>query len=46
MYGLRAVRGVIGVGCPELRGIRFSEVCNDGIFNRSFFSVRFSEGPL
>ena len=49
MYGLRAVRGVIGVRCPELRGIRLTasrRFVMNGIFNRSFFSVRFSEGPL
>ena len=46
MYGLRTVRGMIGVRCPELRGRlldRFSTV----FFNRSFFSVHFYGGcPL
>ena len=46
MYELRAVRGVIGVRCPELRGIRLTASRRFVISNRSFFSVRFSQGPL
>ena len=42
MYGLRAVRGVIDVRCPELRGVPLaaSEVCNS-LAERYFQSVNF-----
>ena len=46
MYGLRTVQGVIDVRCPELRGIRLAasrRFVMNGIFNRSFFSVHFTE---
>ena len=38
-----AVRGVIAVRCPELRGVSLTASRRNGIFNQSFFSVRFSE---
>ena len=52
MYGLRAVRGMIDVICPELRGIRFTafqRLVMNSTFNRSFFPSalrRLSASPL
>ena len=44
MYGLRTVRGMIGVCCPELRG----RLLSIGHSSLSSFTevVHFSEGPL